>query len=100
MRSLLYSVDTGSGVVSVDELQIRADRQSDGVTLRRILGPFLDDLAELRCGCVRTYANKLNPVSPALARKLGFEECEETERGWRYRIEKDRLIQSLRRWRR
>lgn len=95
---IIYCCDKHSRIISIDELQIHPDFQRNGVTFRRLMSQFLSDIDASNCDTIRTYANKLNPFSPKLALKLGFEVYDETERGWRYRISKTVITEKLKRF--
>lgn len=92
---LLYCIDQHSGVISIDEFQIHPHFQRNGVTFRRIILSFLKDIESSSCTFVRAYANKKNPFSPNLARKLKFSIYEETETGWRFQIKRLQLLNRL-----
>ena len=87
-----------TGDVYINELQIRPDRMRNGVTLRRLLGGFARDIADVPARRVRTYTNRRNAAAQRLLPRLGFVLESETANGFRYAVDKQTLLDRLKGW--
>ena len=87
-----YTIDRAKDEVFFNEFQINSGSQGDGVTFRRLMVRFVADIQNEDCGAVRTYANKRNRRSQRLVEHIGFKRADETERGFRYSINKEVLV--------
>jgi len=95
-----YTVPAESSEIYLNEIQIHASAQGDGVTLRALILRFLDDAERLPHDSVRTYTNRLNDRAHRLIEKAGFRKDGQTERGFRYMASKNDLLARFRRKRR
>ncbi len=87
-----------AGDIYINELQIRPDCMRNGVTLRRMLGRFVGDIADVPAHCVRTYTNRRNGTAQKLLPRLGFVLESETKNGFRYTVDKQSLLDRLEGW--
>jgi len=91
-----YTVPPEASAIYLNEIQIRASAQGDGVTLRVLILRFLDEARRLPHKSVRTYTSKLNDRAQHLIEKAGFRLEEQTERGFRYTASKGNLLARFR----
>ena len=92
-----YTVPVEGTEIYLNEVQIKPHAQGDGVTSKRLLSYFLEQIDGLAYGSVRTYTNNLNERAQRLIEKVGFKRESETDRGIRYTITKRVLQDRLRR---
>jgi ribosomal protein S18 acetylase RimI-like enzyme len=94
---IAYTVRASTDDVYWNEFEIHPDHQGRGWVFRELLVRFASELRESKETFVRTYANRRNVRSQALLEKLGFRVESASERGLRYLMHKDELLQQLER---
>lgn len=89
---LSYSICYTNKDIFLNEIQIHSLFQIDGVTIRKLLSIFLNEIQEYRSWNIKTYVNHRNENSNKLALKIGFELEEITERGRRYILSVETIL--------
>lgn len=90
-----YTAPPGAKEIYLNEFQIQPYAQCDGVTFKRLLFHFMNQINELPHASVRTYTNKHNGRAQRLIEKVGFQRGTQTRRGIRYTVRKDALCDKL-----
>ena len=87
-----YTIRESSNDIYLNEIQIHPQSQGDGVTFRKLLSQFLNEIGICKADTIRTYANNLNQRCQRIIQNIGFSIEEQTDRGVRYMIGKKRLL--------
>jgi hypothetical protein len=88
---LSYTIRSSKKDIYLNDIQVEPLYQGNGVTAGRLFHEFLREIRDCEWHTIRTYANNLNSLSQHILQKLRFEVESRTERGLRYRIEKEKL---------
>jgi hypothetical protein len=81
---MLYRIDTNLKIAYMDEIQLDARYQGDGVTFAKLFGCFLFS-KEIECiETLYSYANKNNIKSQAILKCLGLSTIENFNNGFRF----------------
>lgn len=82
-------------IVHFNEIQISPFSQRDGVTVRKLLYGFLHEIKNYPAWTIRTYVNNLNSVSNKLAARIGFQLVEQTDRGRKYSVPVENMLDNM-----
>ena len=89
----LYKIN--SDFLNIDEIQIVKEHQGDGYTFKNLLKTILNEKIAKTEFKITTYVNKSNEKSNAIVKKLGFTILEVKERGIKYVISYNKLLEKL-----